>query len=168
MVSQAATLLAHGLHSKVQRWRCPQGFLEHENESTRRAVARIQSGMRDLRSYRQKPQRLHEAKLLPPLAEAHAHVFLEESFQCPLTGIRQSENVCQRPTVARVGGLAQLFSAPPTIRVPHPFLRSLRKGWERGCQPGAESEGYKEKEDEQSIPPKSANLRVGKRRSTMS
>lgn len=83
---QALDSLARSTSFEVQRWRGSESLPEHRNKCAGSAVARIQSRVRDLRSFRQEAHSLHETKLQPPLPESHACFFLEKSLHRPLAG----------------------------------------------------------------------------------
>jgi hypothetical protein len=89
--------------SEIRRRSGPQRPPKHGNERARRAVARFQSSVRDFSSFRQKPHRLHQTKLLSPLTERHPGFFLEKSFDRSLRGARSLADLCEWPAVAWVG-----------------------------------------------------------------
>jgi hypothetical protein len=91
------------VHSEVPTRGGAQSFSEHATERARRTVAGFQSRVRDLRSFRQEPHCLHEAQLLPPLAERHARFLLEESLYSSLAGTTRFADLNERSMITGVG-----------------------------------------------------------------
>ena len=67
---------------------------------------------------------------LPPASVHHSYSYPPMSYPVilPQRPARLAEFV--HPALGHVWDLPQAFPAPPTKRVPHPFPRFLRKGWE--------------------------------------
>lgn len=101
--SRSPALFGLCVRSEIRRRGGPQCFSEHGDESTWGAVPRFESRVGDLRALRQKAHRLHQAKLLSPLAEGQAHVLLEESLHRSPAGARRFAKIGEWPAVPRVG-----------------------------------------------------------------
>ena len=59
--------------------------------------------MGDLRAFRQQAHCLHQAELLAPLPEGHAHIFLKKSFDGSPAGAGSFAELRERAAVAWVG-----------------------------------------------------------------
>ena len=102
--------------SEIAGRRSSQRFSEHVNESARRAVARFKRRVSNFRALRQEPHRLHQPKLLPPLAKRQARVLQEKSLHRSPAGASRSAKLRERPAVPRVGQQCFRDSQRPRIR----------------------------------------------------